>query len=64
MTDYSHPEHGEMERHEVHTRKLDIDGWKCTKCGAVADSDNADEVFDEMDCEQYQNVREGIEDNL
>jgi len=56
--DYSHPEHGAMEWYQLD--ELNKEGWKCTKCGVVAPEGEADKTFDRYDCEQYQNVSEGI----
>ena len=66
MAEYEHSEHGEMEWYECNPKHRDIliEGWKCNKCGVIAPPEDADEVFDSHDCENYQSVTEGITETL
>jgi len=64
MVEYNHPDHGEMEEHRVNKARVQIDGYRCSVCHVVADKENPDEVFDQYDCEQYENVQKEIIGNL
>jgi len=65
MTEYEHPEHGEMEWIDTYNGwDKKVEGWRCTRCHVIAEPDRADEVFDDHDCDQYKSVREGVSDVL
>jgi hypothetical protein len=66
MTDYEHPDHGEIVEHKVDAwnRDMTIEGLRCEVCHVIADPENPDETFDEHDCEQYERVRKGIAGEL
>lgn len=62
---YSHSEHAEMEWYNFSDfGGRDVEGWRCTKCHVIAKPDEADEVFDNHDCGQYEKVRKGITDTI
>lgn len=61
---YSHPDHAEMEWYEADTDRVDVEGWRCTRCHVIAPPDEADDVFEEHDCDHYKNLQEGITGSL
>lgn len=64
MENYTHDEHGEMEWYEFDGFAKQIEGWRCTDCHVIAEPKDADEVFGEHNCEQYEQVRKGITGSL
>lgn len=64
MDEYSHPDHGEIEWYEFETGRKTITGWRCEKCHVMAEPEEADEIFDEHDCEQYERIRKGVTGKL
>lgn len=61
---YNHPDHAEMEWHEVESGRASVEGWRCTRCHVMALPRKEDEVFDEHDCDDYKDIQEGISGNL
>lgn len=60
MGEYNHADHGEIEWYEFNGYREQIEGWRCVDCHVIAELEDADEVFDEHDCEQYERIRKGV----
>jgi len=58
--DYAHPDHGNMVWVDYEVRGREMRGWKCEDCHVIAPPDRADTVFDEHDCEDYENIRKAV----
>ena len=58
--EYTHPDHGDMIWVDYEARRKQIRGWKCGDCHVIAPPDRADTVFDECDCEDYENIRKAV----
>ena len=63
MSDYEHPEHGEIVADEITIRGETQKTYLCTRCNTHAPRDEP-EVFDEQDCDQNKRVTEGITNSL
>lgn len=65
MSDYSHPDHGDIETRELNTRIHDGETMlRCERCHVMAKPEDADEAFDDHDCDHYKDIHEGITGEL
>lgn len=65
MTDYTHPDHGEIVERTLDTRVHDNETvYECTRCGVLVDPEEADKHFDDTDCDHYKEIGERISGEL
>lgn len=64
-TDYDHPDHGTIVKRVLDTRVHDNETvYQCERCNTLVPPNEADELFDETDCDHYKKITEGITDTL